>query len=474
MQSRIPAFYWGLFGSEADWNFKSEAQVNLCGRIDDIHQGKALGGSSATNAQMWAPPTPGVIDSWSSLGNPGWNWASLRPYYNRVFRSELPGSPLRENLGIDAWTSNNENSGPVQTYFPDPSSCIRRAWLEAFESIGFRMHDDPWLDGSVGAFPNLSSVDLELGQRSDASRAYYQPHKGRENLHVITQAVVEKVNFLEGTTEACGVQYHMADDPQKRIVVDARKEVIIAAGALQSPKILELSGIGNPDILEHHSIPVVANVPGVGENLQDHLVCDVTFEASSSDSVRTSDSLARQEPETMKEAMDQFVTDHAGVLTHSGILVYAFMPVFTLQSPEGRERLEKLFDQNKPPARKEPAMAREQAYYEVARQASLDIHQPSGAHLAVLGQNPTRSDPITGQRSMDVLPGKHITLAAIPSQPLSRGTVHIKSTNVSDHPVIDPKFLSHPIDLEIYAEHMMFLKPSCHRSRLSMICLSSH
>lgn len=133
------------------------------------------------------------------------------------------------------------------------------------------MAKDPFLGAASGSFSTLHSIDPATKERSYSASAYYQPFKSRENLVVLTGALVEKVVFdQESGIKATGVRYTQNGETQ---TVTATKEVILAAGTFQSPKILELSGIGNAQILSKHNIEVISDLPGVGENLQDHLVC---------------------------------------------------------------------------------------------------------------------------------------------------------------------------------------------------------
>lgn len=449
-QVKTPAFYAALFGTDVDWNFASEAQSNLLGRAASLNQGRGLGGSSTLNAQVWAPPSREIIDAWDFLGNEGWNWDSISSLYNQAYTSPAIPDSLVETLGVEGWDRTNDSTpGPIKASYPSPTHPIRKAWTDSFEKIGRRMPNDPWVSGSIGAFSNLASVEPTSQERSDSAVTYYGIAKGRSNLEIITNATVEKILFSEGTTEATGLQYQQDSETK---TVTARKEVIVAAGALQSPKLLELSGIGNSQILNQHGIPIVVDLPGVGEGLQDHLVCDIGFEAV--DTLETRDALMRQEPQAIQDAINEYVANHTGILTNSGILTYAYLPTVGNDSPEGRERLSKLLDENRPSVND----SRAKAVYEVTEKALLNPNIPSGVYLSVLGQNPTKSDPTTGGIVMDPLPGKHLVLAGILSNPISRGTVHIKSSNVSDAPAIDPMYLSNPVDIELYAEHMLQLQ----------------
>ncbi|KAI1100412.1 oxidoreductase [Jackrogersella minutella] len=455
LQTKIPGFWATLLGGEIDWNFASKAQPNLANRTVQLNQGRGLGGSSILNVQVFAPPTQGIIDSWASLGNDGWNWDSLRGFYDKSYTYPSVPESSWDTLGIGSRpTQNDSNQGPVQTSFPLATHPIRKVWAETFEKLGYRKNEDLWSNGSVGAFSNLASVDPTSQRRSQAANSYYDPIKHRKNIHVLTNATAEKVLFKEGSTKAIGLQYHYKSMTKS---VTARKEVIIAAGALQSPKILELSGIGNRDILAQHGIDAIKNLPGVGEGLQDHLVAALGFEA---ENLETNDALIRLDMVATQQAMHEYTTNRAGLLTSSGVLTYAYMPVDTLASHDGHQRLRVLLEENRP--RKGNLEGRELAraltFYGVAEKALLDPAMPSGVYLSSLGQNPLESDPVTGKRTDKPLPGNHLVLSGVLSHPTSRGSVHIQSSDAYDAPVIDPNYLSNPVDIEIFAEHMLYLQ----------------
>ncbi|KAI0471168.1 oxidoreductase [Xylaria cf. heliscus] len=454
---KIPAFYSALFGTDADWAFKTVAQLN--GRSISLNQGKALGGSSVINAHVWAPPTKEVLDAWVELGNTGWDWATMGPYYTKAFTPPQAPEELRRALGVDSWGSDNvlTTSGPVRLSYPGTQNHpIREVWAETFKRMGYLMTANPWVQSaSVGAFSNLASIDPISRERSHATKAYYSPLQNRENLQIILGAYVDHIVFTDDQSQhkAIAVQYRHEGVIK---MAHVEKEVIISAGALQSPKLLELSGIGNVDILKRHNIEIVKDLPGVGENLQDHIVCDIGFAAV--DEMETLDGLARQEPKALEQAMTNFTQHHDGLLTSGGIKTYAYLPVVEFLAGTGREKLVKLLDENRPGDSSAPENARARAYYEILEKTLLDPNRPSGVFLTAIGQNPVASDPTTGKPSPP-RPGNHLTIATILAQPLSRGTVHIVSNDSTKAPEIDPKYLSNRLDREVFAQHIKYMEP---------------
>lgn len=430
-----------------------------------LHQGKALGGSSALNAHVFVPPTKGGIDSWERLGNAGWNWNDLKTHLSKAYTSPSVDKAAENALGIDGWSRRNDSAqGPIQTSFSgDAFHPIREAWAASFRRNGHCMPEDPFLNGSVGSFSCLATIDPVKKERSYSATAYYNPVKGRENLQLLTNAHVEKVLIKKdgGFTNATGVQFTHEGDSK---TVLARKEVIIAAGVFQSPKLLELSGIGNEELLKKHGIDVMEHLPGVGENLHDHAIVYTGFKAA--DDVATLDSLIRQEPEALQEAMQEYGATQSGPLSSCGVYSYAYLPVYAHAAEEGQKALKTLLDQNRPASGSSPEEARTRAFYDVAESTLLDQKEPSGAYVSALAQITIPIDA-NAEKPPTALPGKFITIGSMLSQPLSRGSVHIRSKDPAVQPTIDPNYLSHPIDVEIMAHHILQTKDIARLSPLN-------
>ncbi|RYC59914.1 hypothetical protein CHU98_g6282 [Xylaria longipes] len=418
-----------------------------------MNQGKALGGSSAINAFVFVPPIKSLIDSWEALGNDGWNWDTLQPYFSKAYTSPPPVDvQSSKTLGVDRWTVlNAAATGPVQTSFmanfADP---VREVWADTFAAENLLMSSDPFVNPSVGSFSCLSSIHPETKERSYSVSAYYRPIKDRENLHILTNAEVSKILFDETKSgcpiRASGVQYRHEG---RTSVVNASKEIILAAGALQSPKILELSGIGDGGFLRKLGIDVVLDLPAVGENLQDHAVSSVCFEVA--DAVETLDALVRQEPEALAQAMQDYGTSRTGPMSHVGVTAYAYLPV---RSPGGRQAIKQVLADSRPRLGEEVSSVRDLAYFQIAERALLDPSEPTAAYLTVAAQT-AQSAGLLGESPPGPLPGKFLTIGAMLSQPLSRGTVHIQSNDYSKPPTIDPKYLTNPVDMEVLAQHML-------------------
>ncbi|KXX79375.1 L-sorbose 1-dehydrogenase [Madurella mycetomatis] len=448
---QTPALYKALEYTDADWGFSTQPQPQLNGRTVPINQGKALGGSSAINAHVFVPPAKSLVDAWETLGNPGWNWNALQPYFARACTPPQVDQSLKKAIGINEWTVHNSDTahGPIQTSFPGPvSHPIREAWAEAFKMSGQAMAHDPFLESSIGAFSCLASIDPATKARSYATTAYYYPIKDRNNLQVLTGARVLKIDFDKAVPpapiRATAIQYAQHGE---LTTVAVAKEVIVAAGAFQSPKVLELSGIGNKELLAKHGIDTVQNLPGVGENLQDHLMSSIGYRAR--DDLETLDALARQEPDAIRQAMQEYTASRSGPLTSVGVYACAYLPM----PAQGQQRLRELLANNRP----DNSQPLARALHDIANRMLLDPNAPSGAYLSLISQTSHPVEPNSGSPT-GPSPGKFVSIGAMLSHPLSRGSVHIQSSDPLVDPVIDPRYLSNPIDEEVLALHLLHIE----------------
>ncbi|KAL8823536.1 MAG: hypothetical protein Q9191_005763 [Dirinaria sp. TL-2023a] len=452
----IPAGWSAVLGSEVDWNFRTASQDSLNHRKVRHPQGKVLGGSSAINAEAFIAPSKADLDHWGSLGNAGWNWQSMIPYYRKFHTLNVPSdADTKEHLGLE-WVDNDfrGSSGPIQASFQgvvqDPLS---KAWVQTFKTLEHGLQTDPFSGEAVGGYSNPISVDPETKTRSYAANSYLTAAAGRSNLTVVTNAVVQKIVLeatASGPAKAKGVLVSVQGATH---TIATRREVILAAGAFQSPKILELSGIGDPKILEDNNIPVIVENPNVGENLQDHLMTGISFEVI--DGVFTGDSLMRHEPEATQGAMQMYTTARAGPLCAGGIGSYAFLPLADTLSPKSKSTaLEDILRGLNPDDHDQDRASHEKFVRSVLASQSTS----AGSLFMFPAQVNLHSDPDAKDFLQDLMPGSFLSLGVALLHPLSRGSVHINSSDAAKPPVIDPQYLSHPLDVEIMAHYVLFLE----------------
>lgn len=250
--TRVPAGMAKLyFHKQLNWNYFTEPMPLLHERTMYWPRGKGLGGSSAINGMVYIRGHRQDFDTWRSLGNPGWGYDDVLPYFKRMEHNEGGADQFR-GVGGPLWVSDPVIRHPSSTDF------IRAAvqlGIPGTEDLNGRTHD------GVGFIQH----NIRRGQRQSAYTAYVHPVRGRSNLVVRTGAFVQRIVCEEG--EAVGVEVIEAGH---RRIVRATREVVLAAGALNSPQVLMLSGIGPREELQRHGIRQALDSPGVGRNLQDH------------------------------------------------------------------------------------------------------------------------------------------------------------------------------------------------------------
>jgi choline dehydrogenase-like flavoprotein len=239
-------------GKVNNWAFETVPQAGLNGRIGYQPRGKGLGGSSAINAMVYIRGHRHDYDHWASLGNAGWSYADVLPYFRRA----------EDNADFDG--EYHGKGGPLRVNRLRSDNPVQQIFLQAAQEAQFRLREDFNAEDHEGL--GIYQVTQSNGERWSAARAYVHPYMGiRANLHVETYAQATRILF-EGR-RAVGVEYLQGNETRQ---IRARREVILASGAFQSPQLLMLSGVGDNAKLKQHGIEVVHHLPGVGQNLQDH------------------------------------------------------------------------------------------------------------------------------------------------------------------------------------------------------------
>ncbi|WP_054308899.1 choline dehydrogenase [Mesorhizobium sp. 1M-11] len=243
-----------------DWGFTSEPEPHLGGRILATPRGKVIGGSSSINGMVYVRGHARDFDHWSEQGATGWSYADVLPYFKRMEDS---------HGGEDGWRG---KGGPLHVQRGARTNPLYAAFIEAGRQAGFELTDD--YNGAKQEGFGPMEQTIRNGQRWSAANAYLKPALKRQNVSLV-KGFARRV--LIENQRAVGVEIEARKQIQ---VVKARREVIVAASSINSPKILMLSGIGPARHLAEHGIPVVADRPGVGQNLQDHMELYIQQEAT--------------------------------------------------------------------------------------------------------------------------------------------------------------------------------------------------
>lgn len=258
---QIPQESINLPGSEVDWKYFSEPEPYLNDRKIFCPRGKVLGGSSSINYMVYMRGNHHDFDHWQELGNPGWSYQDVLPYFKKSEHQQRGGS---EYHGVDGELSVTDIVSPA---------AVSQRFIEAAVAMGYKYNPDFNAEQQEGVGP--LQFTIKDGKRHSTAAAFLTPIMDRPNLTVQTGALVTRLLFEE--TRTIGVEYlHSGTLHQVRI----SQEVILSAGAFDSPKLLMLSGIGDAEHLQAMGISVVVDLPGVGQNLQDHAIVTVTYQGT--------------------------------------------------------------------------------------------------------------------------------------------------------------------------------------------------
>ena len=377
----IPLGYSNLHRSEVDWGFSTEQQKHIDNKRIYLPRGKTLGGCSSTNAMAYVRGNKADYDEWAALGNKGWSYDEVLPYFKK--------SEVNENFRNDYHGS----EGLLNVCNASYKTPFAEAFLKGCEQNGIPIVKD--YNGETQEGANYFQFTIKKGARHSTAKAFLVPFLNRKNLTVITEALVQKVLIKD--EKATGVVYVKNGQEQQ---VKATKEVVISAGAFQSPQLLMLSGIGDKNELQQHNIEVKKHIPGVGKNLQDHLVA-VTSSLS-----------------TTQEGFNHLGKPFSGLMS---LVKY----LFTKSGPMSSSVIEAT------------------AFFHTDKSEGVNFQLHfSPLHLG----NDDKADlynpkTITKEDGFSILP----TLL----KPKSRGYVALQSNKVEDAPIIQPNFFSEEEDLQV-------------------------
>ena len=366
---------------KVNWLYATEPDAGTGGRVHVWPRGKVLGGSSSINGLLYIRGQHADYDGWRQLGCEGWSWDDVKPYFKKAQNQERGASDLHGvggPLNVSDVTQTHEVSDDV---------------VEACVQAGLPRTDDVNGDQQEGV--TYYQLTVKNGQRCSAAVAYLHPAMGRPNLRVETRALTTRVLF-EGKT-AVGVEFRQNGETHTARV---KREVILSGGAVNSPQLLQLSGIGPGALLQDKGVLVVADLPGVGENLQDHHVIAATWRLKAGTiSVNELTKGPRFVGEVVKYALLR-----KGLLTLSAAHVAAF-------------------------CKSRPDLSGPDIQFHILP-ATMDVEKLSQGKMILEGE-----------------PG--LTIAPCQVRPESRGSIHIRSNDPAVYPVITPNYLSNPLDQEV-------------------------
>ncbi|KAK1830441.1 hypothetical protein QBC39DRAFT_372852 [Podospora conica] len=433
----IPGRKGSTLGTVYDWNFTTTPQPGAKNRVFAAPRGKVLGGSSAMNLMSWDRASAPEYDAWGSFGNPGWSWKSMISAMKKA--ETFTPSPHYGSQGVGT-------SGPIKTVINRIIPDQQNSWIPTMNNLGVPLNLESLGGNPLGVMYQPSNIDSAIWNRSYSANGYL-PIAG-PNLQILTNTRVAKINLVKSgkSHTATGVTL------QNGTIIPARKEVILSAGSLQSPGLLELSGIGSAPVLAAAGIHQLIDLPGVGSNLQDHIRIQASFQLkpayTSFDILRFNTTFATTQL-ALRAAGLPSMYDYTG----SG---YAF----TTWAPTNASAV----------------------LHSLAKQALKNsTHPVDKKRLALLLSNPAVpqlevifSDGYTGVRGYPApgapLYGKQFfTLIAAVTHPLSRGSVHVTSSNISIPPTLNPNYLSNEYDISAAVTAAKYLRTIANTAPMSEI-----
>jgi choline dehydrogenase-like flavoprotein len=418
----IPGRKGSTLGGKYDWNLTTVAQANANNRVFAQNRGKVLGGSSALNLMTWDRTSVAELDAWEKLGNRGWNWKNLYPAMLKA-ETFMP-SPAYGSEGVG-------KTGPIQTLINRIFPRHQSTWIPTLNNLGLATNRESLNGNPIG-------VSTQPGNVSPQYTRSYAPEYlkiAKDSLVLRLDTRVAKVNF--NGTVAVGITL------ENGTVLSARKEVVLSAGSFQTPGLLELSGIGNSTVLKKLGIPVVKDLPSVGENFQDHIRIQTSYqlkpEFPSFDVLKNTTRAAAEL--ALYNAGQVSLYDY----TASG---YAYFPWTTVSNDtatkfrtlvQGDTSLTSAVDKLK------------KSYFSPALSATVPQLEVifSDGYTGLKGY-PAANSSLFGIGTF--------ALIGVVQHPLSKGNVHISSRNISDKPLINPNYLSHPYDLQAATKLAKFLR----------------
>ena len=370
----IPAGFTKLLNHEKfNWNFQMEPEEGMAGRSIPCPRGRTLGGSSSINGMLYVRGQPLDYDTWAQFGNRGWSYSQVLPYFKKSENYE-PGGDESRGRG-----------GPLNVAQMCDTHELCDAFIDAAEASGYPKNKD-YNNGNQEGF-GYFQVTMKNGKRQSTARAFLDPVRSRPNLTIETDALVKKL-ILEGK-RCVGVSYSVHGQAKE---ARCGREVIVSCGAVQSPGVLEHSGIGQPDLLRSHGIEVKHELKGVGENYGDHFAPRMNWRVKLPITLNE-----RTRGLNLVKEVVRYYTSGRGALALTAGVVYGFV-------------------------RTRPGLDSPDMQFHMAH-ASYDTAQ---------------------KRDLEREPGMTVVIGQC--RPDSRGSIHIKSALPGSAPSIRPNFLSAQTD----------------------------
>ncbi|KAH8653230.1 alcohol oxidase [Tricladium varicosporioides] len=408
-------------------------QPALNGRSVNLIQGKVVGGGSTVNGMAFGRGSEEDYDNWERLGNPGWGWDGLLPYFKKSVTFTPPSAELQNEFGV-TYDTRAYGNGPIQASYPVwqwPGQKIQwKAWLD----MGIKPTKEVNSGAAYGVAWAPSSQDPKNQSRSYAKLGHYDRVKQRDNYHLLVKHEVLNITFSEGL-RATGVLFQTVGENGATVEVKAKKEVVLATGAMRSPQILQRSGVGPKALLEKAGIKVKVDLPGVGQNYQDHAYIFVPWTYSKD--ITPNPTLMVPGTPFYNAAQVEYEANRTGPATFATGNSAVFLPLQVFAS-NWHEVITEM-------ANSDPTSYLPTTYDTTLRkgykaQFKILTERYKSLKSVVMGS------PFSGAAAFPQLILK----------PLSRGSINMNTSNPYSEVVIDFNTFSNPIDLKVMTEIFKF------------------
>ncbi|KZV68632.1 GMC oxidoreductase [Peniophora sp. CONT] len=458
----------GIGDERLDWKFQTIKQVEANDREIACPRGKGIGGSSAINFMVYSRANTAEYDAFESLGNDGWNCDVYVFTLILVSKAETFTGPSEDIKGSYHIATNGDAhgfGGPLKISYSHWYNELHLRFIDTLVNLGIPVNKDPTSGDNTGASTGMFTIDPALATRTSAAnastysvysceyslltysrapQAYYSPNADRPNLQLLPDSQVTRVllDLVDGEYVAKGVEFFTGN---KKYTVHAKREVILCCGSFQSPMVLELSGIGTSKVLGMHDIPQLIDLP-VGENLQDHSWVPFVHEVDKN--VETLDKLMDPNfPDFFGSQRELYDQQKRGMLSGS-FSGYAYIPLNSMMEPDALSQFLHDVENDTTLAGTEGL----QMQFNFLKEWFRDPNHPQLEVLQFPVFKPL-NEQLVGKNDPSC---RYQTLVLVDLHPLSRGSVHISSSNPTHYPRIDPGFLRNPRDVDVLMNSVRF------------------
>jgi choline dehydrogenase-like flavoprotein len=451
ISTQVPGFANSI-NSKLMYDVTSAPDANTGGKSYPVYVGNVVGGGSVVNGMAFDRASAADYNAWELLGNVGWNWNSLLPYFKKSTTFTPPSQANIEEFGITYDASYYGTDGPLQVSFPNfEYDDTKKIWA-AFKAESVPLPKEHAAGKAVGAFWIPTALRPDTQTRSSAKNAYYDSAKSRRNLVLATGKKVNEILFDQSlfsliNPKANGVQYVSHSDGSVGKVY-AKREVILAAGAVFTPQLLQLSGIGPREVLQAAGIRVKKDLNAVGANMQDHPNANVMFDLQNLAPVNI---FSGQDPVANATAWDDYHTKKTGPLTQAHGSSLAFLSLSTL-TDKAAQIIQTIKAQN--------ILSCLPAIYGKDLNLLRGILKQRDIISNIIGS----LDAAIGEIPMTPM---GLAISAL-QRPLSRGSVNIDPKNKYGNPIVQFNTFSNPVDKQILVEMVRWTRKHWAKKELAM------